>query len=143
MTDQNKEIATVADAELAETAAEYAFAASYNLNTEAGRMAAFNAGVACDEKLADHAGETLNMVAWLVEPIEVADQLTGELETRPHVVITDDAGKTYEAQSIGLYQALRRLQAIRPVIDQDNPAVIEIVSRKVARGKMITFKLVG
>ena len=143
MTDQNTEIATVADAELAEPTAEYAFAASYDLKTEAGQMAAFNAGVACDEKLADHAGEIINMVAWLVEPIEVADQLTGELETRPHVVITADDGKTYEAQSIGLYQALRRLAAIRPVIDADNPAVIEIIARKVARGKMITFKLVG
>lgn len=121
----------------------YGLHASYDLTTTEGQLAAFNAGVACDEKLVDHVGEQLQMVAWLVEGIEAVNPFTGEMENRPHIVITDANGTTYEAQSVGLYQALQRLAAIRPVIDQDNPAVIEIVSRKVRLGSMLTFKLVA
>lgn len=141
---ENMEIENAEVTELATTGcATYGFAASYDLTTEAGQIAAFNAGVASDHKLSDFAGKTIVMTAWLVEPIEAVNQLTGELENRPHIVITDADGATYEAQSVGLYQALQRLKAIRPVIDADNPAKIEIINRKVRLGSMLTFKLIG
>lgn len=141
---ENMEIANAEVTEIATTGnATYGFAASYDLTTEAGQIAAFNAGVASDHKLSDFAGKTIIMTAWLVEPIEAVNQLTGELENRPHIVITDAEGATYEAQSVGLYQALQRLKAIRPVIDADNPAKIEIINRKVRLGSMLTFKLIG
>lgn len=143
----NASVAEIANSAVTEIATScnvsYGFAASYDLSTEAGQIAAFNAGVASDHKLADFAGKTIVMTAWLVEPIEAVNQLTGELETRPHIVITDADGATYEAQSVGLYQALQRLKAIRPVIDGDNPATIEIINRKVRLGSMLTFKLIG
>ena len=140
---ENTEIATAEVTEIANPGnATYGFAASYDLTTEAGQIAAFNAGVASDHKISDFAGKTIVMTAWLVEPIEVVNQLTGELENRPHIVITDAEGETYEAQSVGLYHALQRLNAIRPVIDSDNPATIKIVNRKVRLGSMITFKLI-
>lgn len=141
---ENMEIAPAEVTEIANGCnVNYGFAASYDLSTEAGQIAAFNAGVASDYKLSDFAGKTIVMTAWLVEPIEAVNQLTGELENRPHIVITDADGATYEAQSVGLYQALQRLKAIRPVIDADNPATIEIISRKVRLGSMLTFKLIG
>lgn len=141
---ENMEIANADVTEIATAGnATYGFAASYDLSTEAGQIAAFNAGVASDYKLSDFAGKTIVMTAWLVEPIEAVNQLTGELENRPHIVITDADGATYEAQSVGLYQALQRLKAIRPVIDEDNPATIEIINRKVRLGSMLTFKLIG
>lgn len=141
---ENTEIQTAEVTEIAQAGAtNYTFAASYDLTTEAGQIAAFNAGVACDEKLSNHAGQTINMVAWLVEPIEAVNPLTGEVENRPHIVITDADGTTYEAQSVGLYQALQRLKAIRPIINQDNPAVIKVVNRKVRLGNMLTFKLIA
>lgn len=141
---ENAEIATAEVTEIATPGnAIYGFAASYDLTTEAGQIAAFNAGVASDHKLSDFAGKTIVMTAWLVEPIEAVNQLTGEIENRPHIVITDVDGETYEAQSVGLYQALQRLKAIRPVIDADNPAKIEIINRKVRLGSMLTFKLIG
>lgn len=140
----NMEIENAAVTEIATSGnASYGFAASYDLSTEAGQIAAFNSGVASDHKLADFAGKTIVMTAWLVEPIDVVNQLTGEIESRPHIVITDADGETYEAQSVGLYQALQRLKAIRPVIDSDNPATIEIINRKVRLGSMLTFKLIG
>lgn len=142
----NNALSAIAPVEVTEIAthnASYGFAASYDLSTEEGQIAAFNAGVASDYKLSDFAGKTIVMTAWLVEPIEAVNQLTGELENRPHIVITDADGATYEAQSVGLYQALQRLKAIRPVIDADNPATIEIINRKVRLGSMLTFKLIG
>lgn len=141
---ENMEIANAEVTEISTAGnATYGFAASYDLTTEAGQIAAFNAGVAADYKLSDFAGKTIVMAAWLVEPIEAVNQLTGELENRPHIVITDVDGATYEAQSVGLYQALQRLKAIRPVIDAGNPATIEIVNRKVRLGSMLTFKLIA
>lgn len=140
---ENMEIANAEVTEIATGNVNYGFAASYDLSTEEGQIAAFNAGVASDYKLSDFAGKTIVMTAWLVEPIEAVNQLTGELENRPHIVITDADGATYEAQSVGLYQALQRLKAIRPVIDADNPATIEIINRKVRLGSMLTFKLIG
>lgn len=141
---ENTEIATAEVTEIATPCnATYGFAASYDLTTEAGQIAAFNAGVASDHKLSDFAGKTIVMTAWLVEPIEAVNQLTGEIENRPHIVITDADGATYEAQSVGLYQALQRLKSIRPVIDEENPATIEIINRKVRLGSMLTFKLIG
>lgn len=140
---ENTEIATAEVTEIATTNASYGIAASYDLTTEAGQIAAFNAGVASDYKISDFAGKTIVMTAWVVEPIEAVNPLTGELENRPHIVITDADGKTYEAQSVGLYQALQRLKTIRPVIDADNPATIKIVNRKVRLGAMLTFKLIG
>lgn len=141
---EDMEIATAEVTEIATAGnANYVFAASYDLTTEAGKIAAFNAGVASDHKLSDFEGKTIVMTAWLVEPIEAVNQLTGELENRPHIVITDADGATYEAQSVGLYQALLRLKAIRPVINVENPATIEIINRKVRLGSMLTFKLIA
>lgn len=140
---ENTELANAEVTKIASPAnAMYGFAASYDLSTEAGQIAAFNAGVVSDYKLSDFAGKTIVMIAWLVEPINGVNQLTGELENRPHIVITDADGATYEAQSVGLYHALQRLKVIRPVIDADNPVTIEIINRKVRLGSMLTFKLI-
>lgn len=116
--------------------------ASFDLSTDEGQAKAYNAGIAADEKIADHIGETVNMVGYYVESISVVDDLTGEVTARPHCVIWADDGKTYEGQSKGLVSSLQRMSAVRPVVDDDNPVKVEFAERKARLGRMHVLRMV-
>lgn len=61
------------------------------------------------EKLSNHINMPIEMMHFYVEVIQCANEATGELVNVPRVVIIDTHGKGYQAVSIGIYNAIKRI----------------------------------
>jgi hypothetical protein len=70
------------------------------------RKATLNA-VTNAEPIADHLGETINMVHAVFQAVTVADDKTGEVNDTVRTVLLDADGKAYAAISDGLIGSLR------------------------------------
>lgn len=119
---------------------------TFDTTTDEGEAKAFNASMGGDEKVDDHIGETIDLVDYLVEPVETVDENTGEVTMMPHVVLFATDGTSYEGFSKGLYTSVQRLAAMRDnsgrVINADNPVKIEFAQRRARLGRMNYFKRV-
>lgn len=115
--------------------------ASFDLTTDEGRAKAYNAGIAADEKIEDHIGETIGMVDFYIEPINAVNDATGEMETRAHSVIFASDGRTYESQSKGILSSLSRLDSLYNFAERTEPLPITFAERKAKLGRMYIIKL--
>ena len=92
------------------------------------------------DKVADYIGKQIKLMHFFVEVIQTVSEQTGEIVNVPRVVLIDEAGKGYQAVSIGMYNSLKRVVAMfgEPAT-WDRPHTVEIqqVSTKTGR----TFNL--
>lgn len=137
-----EEITTVETAAIASTPedAGIQFRSSFDLSTEEGRKKAFNASMAADFKVSDCLNKTITMVGYLVEPIETVDEVTGEYQTIPHVVIFDKDGMAYESSSKGMLSSVARLDNIYHFA-QGAEVDIQFIERKARLGRMYLIKV--
>ena len=92
------------------------------------------------EKVADYIGKQIKLMHFYVEIIQTVSEQTGEIVNVPRVVLIDEAGKGYQAVSIGMYNSLKRVVAMfGDPATWDRPHTVEIqqVSTKTGR----TFNL--
>lgn len=136
-----EEIQVLDEQEIATAAKAPTAIATFDLSDKENQRKAYNAAVAADDSIKNHVGETIAMTGYYIESIQVVDELTGEVDYRPHVVIFAADGTTYEGQSKGLVSALQRLNAIIPNISEDEPVDIQIIERQARLGRMYTIKL--
>lgn len=60
-------------------------------------------------KLSDNINIPIEMIHFYVEIIQCANKESGELVNVPRVVIIDKTGKGYQAVSVGIYNAIKRI----------------------------------
>lgn len=68
----------------------------------------FNA-IGSPEKIADHINEVIEVSHIYAEVIQVVSEANGETVNVPRVVLIDQKGKGYQAVSVGIYNAAKRL----------------------------------
>lgn len=68
----------------------------------------FNA-IGSPEKIADHINEEIDVAHVFAEVIQVVSEANGETVNVPRVVLIDQSGKGYQAVSVGIYNATKRL----------------------------------
>lgn len=68
----------------------------------------FNA-IGAPEKIADHINEVIEIAHIYSEVIQVVSEANGETVNVPRVVLIDQRGKGYQAVSVGIYNATKRL----------------------------------
>lgn len=61
------------------------------------------------ERLADHLGERLDVTDVLVQPVELADPLTGEMTVNTRITLVTAERKAYSAVSKGIETALKNM----------------------------------
>ena len=61
------------------------------------------------DKLSDCINIPIKMIHFFVEVIQCANKETGEIVSVPRVVIIDEKGKGYQAVSVGIYNAIKRI----------------------------------
>ena len=76
------------------------------------KVAIFNAVNGADESIADHIGEVLEVVNVVAHPVQLADEVTGEVVNALRTVLIDKNGKTYTAVSQGITSALSKIFSI-------------------------------
>ena len=61
------------------------------------------------DKIADHINEIIEVSHIYAEVIQVVSEANGETVNVPRVVLIDQKGKGYQAVSVGIYNAAKRL----------------------------------
>lgn len=86
--------------------------------------------------LDEHLGETINLRNFIVMPVDLADEKSGEITTQPRVIIIDDAGESYHATSVGLLSALNNIVAglNRQPADWPEAIPVKVVRQKGRNG---------
>lgn len=112
------------------------------------QVAIFNAVNGADEQLADHIGEVLEVVNVVAHPIELPDEITGEVIRCLRTVLITKEGKSYVAVSQGIASALSRIFSIIGMPDggawEKEPVKMKIKQVKTRNGmnKVNTIELV-
>lgn len=111
-------------------------------NTDEEKAQLFNAMNNPDERLSDCINKTINMKDLFIEVVDCTNEETGVVTACPRIVIIDDKGKSYQAVSLGIYSALKKIIGIfgEPTVWK-KPIAIEI--KQVTKGtrKMLTLNL--
>ena len=105
----------------------------------------FNAINAPDEKLAEHIGEVISLQNIVAHTIKLADEETGEIIESLRVVLIDDKGKSYEAVSGGVANAINRiLQIFGQPETWDKPIKVKAKQKATRNGnnKVTTLEVV-
>ena len=107
--------------------------------THDSKVAVFNASNNPDHKVGDYINKVIVVKDVLAELIEVTNEETGVVEVTPRVVLIDMDGKSYQAVSKGIFNALKKAIAIfgAPTWDEGLPCLIKQVS--VGKGSILTF----
>lgn len=82
---------------------------SVTAGTDKEKANLFNATNNPDKRIADCINMTINVKHVFVEVVNCTKQDTGEVDVCPRIVLIDDKGVSYQAVSLGMYGALKKL----------------------------------
>jgi hypothetical protein len=70
------------------------------------------AAMTTSEKIDNNLGKEINLANFIVQPVELQNRLTGEVNTAPRIVLIDADGAAFHATSIGLLSSLRNIISV-------------------------------
>lgn len=82
---------------------------SFTPETDEQRAELYNALNSPDVRISDHVNKEIDLRDFVIEPVELRNETSGELEAAPRVVLIDTDGNSYHGVSNGIYNALSRL----------------------------------
>ena len=93
--------------------------------------------------LDDHLGQTIKLVNFIVQPVDLADD-NGTVETAPRVVLIDAEGNAFHATSVGLLSSLKNIvSALGAPETWEHPIGISVARQKGNNGySFFTIKFV-
>jgi hypothetical protein len=68
--------------------------------------------MAGSEALDNNLGKEIALVNFIIQPVDIANRLTGEVNTAPRIVLMDANGTAYHATSIGILSSLRNIMSV-------------------------------
>lgn len=93
-------------------------------------------------KISDMINKRIEVLHIYAEIIQVVSEQTGEMVNVPRVILIDKQGKGYQAVSIGIYNAVKRMIALFGNPSQwDKPHTVEVQNVSLANGQH-TFNLI-
>lgn len=104
----------------------------------------FNAINSPDEKLSEHIGEVINLKNVIAHPVQLTDEVTGEIIECLRTILIDDKGVSYEAVSGGVANALQRIMQIFGQPETwEHPLKVKAVQKATRNGnnKVTTLKV--
>lgn len=92
------------------------------------------------QKISSMIGKRIDLLHFYVEIIQVVSEQTGEIVNVPRVVLIDAKGNGYQAVSIGLYNALKRIVSMFGMPETwESPLTVEVQQIELKSGR--TFNL--
>lgn len=94
-----------------------------------------------EKRLADCINMKINAKDLYIEVVNCTNEETGEVTACPRIVIIDDKGVSYQAVSLGIYSALKKVVQIFGTPTWEKPIVMEV--KQVTKGtrKMLTLAI--
>lgn len=94
-------------------------------------------------RLANFINKRIKVENVLVEIRDLLNEESGEVETAPRVVLIDEDGKSYQAVSKGIFNAVKNAYSVFGQAPWTPALEIEVKQVAVGRGSMLTFDVVG
>lgn len=92
-------------------------------------------------------GKELELANYVVQPVEMPDEETGELVQVPRIILVTSDGTAYHAISGGIFSALKNISSILGMPSKDNdewPVKVTPSTVKTRKGhKVFTLKVTG
>ena len=111
--------------------------------TDEAKAKLFNAMNNPDERLADNINRQIKAKDLYIEVVNCTNTETGEVTACPRIVIIDDKGKSYQAVSIGIYSALKKVIQVYGVPTWQKPITLEVKQVTKGERKMLTLNVVA
>ena len=96
-----------------------------------------------DLRLADCINTQIKAKDLYVEVVNCTNEETGEVTACPRIVIIDDKGKSYQAVSIGIYSALKKVIQVFGAPTWAEPVTLEVKQISKGTRKMLTLNVVA
>jgi hypothetical protein len=90
-------------------------------------------------RVGDCINKTINVKDVLAEMIEMENEETGELIEVPRVVLIDDKGESYQAVSMGIFNAVKKAIAVFGAPTWDEPLSVTVKQISLGKNQMLTF----
>lgn len=103
----------------------------------------FNAMNNPDKRIADCINMKIAAKDLYVEIVNCTNEETGEVTACPRIVIIDEDGISYQAVSIGIYSALKKVIQVYGAPTWDEPVVLEVKQITKGARKMLTLNVVA
>lgn len=115
---------------------------SMTAETDEDKAKLYNAMNNPDKRLADCVNMTIKAKDLYVEVVNCTNEETGEVTACPRIVIIDDKGVGYQAVSIGIFSALKKVIQIFGVPTWEKPVLLEVKQITKGNRKMLTLNVV-
>ena len=106
-----------------------------------GKAKLFNVMNNPDKKIADMIGQTIVVKDLFIEDIELVDEFTGELVSAPRIVVIDTKGVSYQAVSVGVLSAFKKLIALFGKPTWENGIALQVKQIKKGKNNILTFAI--
>lgn len=114
---------------------------SMTAKTDEERAKLFNAMNNPDKRLADCINMKIAAKDLYVEVVNCTNEETGEVTACPRMVIIDDKGVSYQAVSIGIYSALKKVIQVFGAPTWEKPISLEVKQITKGNRKMLTLNV--
>ena len=116
---------------------------SMTAETDKDKASLFNAMNNPDERIADCINKVIYAKDLYVEVVNCTNEETGEITTCPRIVIIDKDNKSYQAVSIGIYSALKKVIQVFGAPTWTTPVALEVKQITKGNRKMLTLNVVS
>lgn len=112
---------------------------SLTANTPKEKAMLFKAMNNPEKRVGDCINMTINAKDLFCEVVNCVNQQTGEVETCPRIVIIDDKGVGYQAVSLGVFSAIKKIIQVFGMPTWETP--LPLVVKQITKGdrKLLTF----
>ena len=103
----------------------------------------FNAMNNPDERISDNINKIIKAKDLYIEVVNCTNTETGEVTACPRIVIIDDKGRSFQAVSVGIYSALKKVIQVYGAPTWATPIKLEV--KQITKGdrKMLTLNVVA
>lgn len=104
----------------------------------------FNAMNNPEKRIGDCINETIVIRDVFCEVVQCVNRDTGETNMCPRVVIIDDKGVGYQAVSVGIFSALKKIFVVKGGLPDTWKKPVKVKVQQITKGdrKMLTFNMV-
>ena len=114
---------------------------SLKADTHEEKAKLFNSMNAPEKRVGDMVGKVIKIKDVFAEMIDLTNPETGEISTAPRVVIIDDKGVTYQAVSVGIFSALKKMFNLFGMPTYEPAIPVEIRQINKGQNRILTFDI--
>ena len=114
---------------------------SMRAETDEEKAKLFNAMNNPDHRISDMIGKTIIVKDLFVEEVEMANEETGEVVKAPRIVVIDTKGESYQAVSVGVMSAFKKLFQLFGPPTWEKGIKLEVKQLKKGKNNILTFAI--